>query len=330
MEKTKNALVMGKGVPVISGAPPPCERGDGEHHLAMVEGQLKDRSILDCAIQPSDVLGIGLIDVVTTDIGVFRGEIGRRDGCFHFPLAKIPKPRIERDHVVQGRGPRAGQTENHERSGHRISRFVRVTGVPIFDSESPAETRDEKRLDPVERLAVLTDIAFQCLDQAGQAVLPVTRSELGQPGVLMGTFDEPVNDDAHGAPLWPVLKDSACLIPTASLVDRLGGESGGGTVSLDLSGGMEPSVDEIQRDLPDLPAAREGVSLWMWDDNVGWGLPRMGVEALRTGNGTSHSVMLSLALTRRACLHDSHQRRTNARPQSAWPSPRARSRSVAI
>jgi hypothetical protein len=206
MEKTKNALVIGKGVPVISGAPPLRERGDGEHHFAVVEGQLKDCSVLDWAIQPSDVLGIGLIDVVTTDIGVLRGEIGRRDGCFHFPLAKIPKPRIERDHVVQGRGPRTGQTEDHERSGHRISRFVRVTSVPIFDAESPAETRDEKRLDRLDRVAVLTDIAFHCLNQARQAVLPVTRSELGQPGVLMGTFDEPVNDDAHGAPFWPFLQ----------------------------------------------------------------------------------------------------------------------------
>ena len=66
-------------------------------------------------------------------------------------------------------------------------------------------------------------------------------------------------------------------------------------MSADLSGGIEPSIDEILEDLPDTSVAREGVSVWMWDDDGVWGLPRMGVEALRTGGETSHSVMLSLA-----------------------------------
>jgi len=68
-------------------------------------------------------------------------------------------------------------------------------------------------------------------------------------------------------------------------------------VNLDLSGGMEPSADEIMEDLPDTSVAREGVSMWIWDDDGDWGLPRMGVEALRTGGETSHSVMLSLAFS---------------------------------
>ena len=208
MEKTENALVIGKGVPVISSAPPLRKGGDGEHHFAVVEGQLKDRSILNRAIQPSDVLGIDLIDALTTKIGVFSGEVGRRNWCFHFPLAKIPKPRIQREHVVQSRGSSSGKTEDHERAGHGMARFTRVIVVPIFDQESPAETRDEKRLDPVDSVAVLTDISCHCLEQAGQGVLPVTRSELGQTGVLLGTFDELVNDDAHGPPFWPVLQGS--------------------------------------------------------------------------------------------------------------------------
>ncbi len=38
--------------------------------------------------------------------------------------------------------------------------------------------------------------------------------------------------------------------------------------------------------------------MWMWNDDGSWGLPRMGVEALRTGGnggGTTHSAMLNLA-----------------------------------
>ena len=66
-------------------------------------------------------------------------------------------------------------------------------------------------------------------------------------------------------------------------------------MNLDLSGGMDPSIDEIVEDLPDTPVAREGVSMWMWDDGGAWGLPRMGVEALGSSGQTSYSVMLSLA-----------------------------------
>lgn len=66
-------------------------------------------------------------------------------------------------------------------------------------------------------------------------------------------------------------------------------------MNFDFSGGMEPSIDEVREDLPDTPVAREGVSMWVWDDDGGWGLPRMGVEALRAGGDTSYSVMLSLA-----------------------------------
>lgn len=66
-------------------------------------------------------------------------------------------------------------------------------------------------------------------------------------------------------------------------------------MNLDLSGGIDPSIDEIVEDLPGMPLAREGVSMWMWDDDGAWGLPRMGVEALRSSGQTSYSVMLSLA-----------------------------------
>ena len=69
-------------------------------------------------------------------------------------------------------------------------------------------------------------------------------------------------------------------------------------MNLDLSGGMHPSIDEIQEHLPDTSVAREGVSMWMWNDDGGWGLPRMGVEALRTGGEggeTTYSAMLNLA-----------------------------------
>lgn len=75
-----------------------------------------------------------------------------------------------------------------------------MMGVPTLDAQAPAETCNEKRLDPVDRFAVLTDIFHDGLDQAAQAVVPVTRSKVSQSGLCDGTLDEPVDGDAHGAP----------------------------------------------------------------------------------------------------------------------------------
>jgi hypothetical protein len=209
VEKTKNTLVVGKGISVIGSSPPPGEGGNGEHHLAMVEGQLKDCSILNRTIHPPDVLGIGLIHLLATaDVGVFRGEVRRRDRCFHLPLAKITKPGVEREHVVQRCSPCTGQTEDYERAEHGMSRFGGVIGIPMLNAETPAEAGDEKGLDPVDSFLVLTNIRSEGLDQATQAVLPVTGSKLGQTGLFVGTLDEPVNGDAHGAPFWSVRRSS--------------------------------------------------------------------------------------------------------------------------
>lgn len=204
VEKTEEALVVGQAISVINASPPPRKGRNGEHHLAVVEGHLKESSVFNRPIHPPDVLGIGLVDVLAaTGVGVFGGEIRRRNRCFDFPLAKIAKPRVEREHVVQRCGPRAGQTEDYEWARDGISGVGCVMGVPILDAEAPAETVDEKRLDPVDRFAVLTNILHDGLDQAAQAVVPVTRSEIDQPGLCGGTLDELVDGDAHGAPFCP-------------------------------------------------------------------------------------------------------------------------------
>ena len=101
MKKTKEALVVHQGISVVSASPPPRKRRNGKHHLAVVEGHLKEGSVLYWPIHPPDVLGITLVDVsMTTDVGVFRAEIRWRNRCVDFPLAKIAKPRVEREHVV--------------------------------------------------------------------------------------------------------------------------------------------------------------------------------------------------------------------------------------
>ncbi len=193
-----------KGILVIDCSPPCRIRGDGEYQLAVVEAHLEDRSVLNRSIHPPDVLGIGRVRwLPSTDVGAFRSEVGRRDGCLQFPLAKVAKPGIEREHVVQRRGARTGQAEDHEWAGDPMSRFGPVSGVPVLNAETPAETRDEKGLDPVNGFAVLADVPLDRFDQVAQAVVPVTRPEIGKPGLRAGPLEKLVDDDTHGAPFWP-------------------------------------------------------------------------------------------------------------------------------
>ena len=167
VEKAKDALVVGKGISVIDCSPPCRIGGDGEHHLAVVEAHLEDRSVLNRSVHPPNMLGIGMVRwLQPTDVRAFRGEVGRRDRCFHLPLAEVAKPVVEREHVVQRRGSCAGQAKDHEWARDRISRFGPVTGVPVLNAETPAETGDEKGFDPIDGSAVLTDILLDRFDQA--------------------------------------------------------------------------------------------------------------------------------------------------------------------
>ncbi len=63
----------------------------------------------------------------------------------------------------------------------------------------------------------------------------------------------------------------------------------------DLTGGLDPAVDEVTAVPPVSPAYREGVSLWIWDDAGRFGLPRVGVEAVGARWQESFGTALCLA-----------------------------------
>jgi hypothetical protein len=50
-------------------------------------------------------------------------------------------------------------------------------------------------------------------------------------------------------------------------------------MTIDLTGGMLPSDDDVTETLPDVPNYREGTSMWIWDDEGRVSLPRIGIEA---------------------------------------------------
>lgn len=64
----------------------------------------------------------------------------------------------------------------------------------------------------------------------------------------------------------------------------------------DLTGGMSPAVDEMTPAAPTSPSHREGVSMWVWDDEDHIGIPRSGVEALGATWGSSRRAMVNLGL----------------------------------
>jgi hypothetical protein len=63
-------------------------------------------------------------------------------------------------------------------------------------------------------------------------------------------------------------------------------------VGLDMSGGADPSVDEVTAGVPASRSYREGASIWIWDDEGRWSFPRVGVEAV----GATWSTSIDTAL----------------------------------
>ncbi len=48
----------------------------------------------------------------------------------------------------------------------------------------------------------------------------------------------------------------------------------------DLSGGLAPEKDLVLYEKPDHPEMREGISMWMFEENGAFGFPRMGIEVV--------------------------------------------------
>src|SRR5262245_49534514 len=66
-------------------------------------------------------------------------------------------------------------------------------------------------------------------------------------------------------------------------------------MTLDLTGGMNPSVDEITMEPSPSPVFRVGVATFIWDDAGRFGFPRIMVEAVGATWDASRRVMFYLA-----------------------------------
>ncbi len=64
---------------------------------------------------------------------------------------------------------------------------------------------------------------------------------------------------------------------------------------VDLTGGLDEVREFVFAKQPGDPAMRESVNLWMWDDAVGFGMPRIGIEAV-ADQWDTHDVQCNIAL----------------------------------
>ena len=66
-------------------------------------------------------------------------------------------------------------------------------------------------------------------------------------------------------------------------------------MGVDLTGGLSPDREFVFAGQPDDPEMRESVNVWVWDDGGGFGLPRVGVEAVGD-QWETHDLQVNIAL----------------------------------
>lgn len=66
-------------------------------------------------------------------------------------------------------------------------------------------------------------------------------------------------------------------------------------MAMDLTGGLSDEREYVFAAQPDDPEMRESVNVWMWDDGVQFGFPRVGVEAV-ADQWETHDIQMNLAL----------------------------------
>jgi hypothetical protein len=66
-------------------------------------------------------------------------------------------------------------------------------------------------------------------------------------------------------------------------------------MAVDLTGGLEESREFVFARQPEDPEMRESVNVWLWDDGVEFGMPRIGIEAV-ADQWETHDVQCNIAL----------------------------------
>ena len=65
-------------------------------------------------------------------------------------------------------------------------------------------------------------------------------------------------------------------------------------MTIDLTGGFDEAREFVFAKQPDDPEMRESVNVWVWDGSPGFGLPRVGIEAV-ADQWDTHDIQMNLA-----------------------------------
>jgi hypothetical protein len=66
-------------------------------------------------------------------------------------------------------------------------------------------------------------------------------------------------------------------------------------MTIDLTGGLSDEREYVFAGQPDDPEMRESVNVWVWDDGVEFGMPRIGIEAV-ADQWETHDIQVNIAL----------------------------------
>lgn len=65
-------------------------------------------------------------------------------------------------------------------------------------------------------------------------------------------------------------------------------------MAIDLTGGLDPEREYVFASQPEDPEMRESVNVWVWDDGVEFGMPRIGIEAV-ADQWETHDIQVNIA-----------------------------------
>ena len=192
MQESKDSLLVGVGRQQVGLTPPGPVRGHRQGHLLRPEVQGMDEDVFGRAVDRRDVARITAAarHLRAARIRGLAREIRGRYRRNHLPQAGRTELRVHAQEIVQGRGRRPRESEDHQGPFERRRSVTTFAAVPGFDLESVRQPPDDGVLDPLDRRRVRTQIVCNGIEQVLQTDLPTIHPKIVEPGRRCRPVDE--------------------------------------------------------------------------------------------------------------------------------------------
>ena len=216
VEHPEDALVVRERGRVVDVSPRVDVARERERPTVVVERQLEDPPVLRRAVDRGDVVHRRLDADGPARVVRFGVEVGRRYGILDLPLAQVPEPRVDREQVVRGGGPRSTRAHHDQRPFDRVGRGLDcVVRVPVLDPEAVHQATDDDRLDASSDVGVVADVGSDRGDETLEAFLPAVGTEVGEPGLDLRALEQRAGGRRPWASRYVDLRAGNCL-PTCT------------------------------------------------------------------------------------------------------------------